>query len=85
LVILKKVAFLVFAFALATATLAIAGSTPSFIQIGKTYQCWLPSLGTGPVVKVLEIGDDGWIKVKDTRGVYWLNIKTLLSMQEQGQ
>jgi len=60
-----------------------AETAPTFFQVGKTYSVnWVS--GTTWDVTVLELGHNGWVRVKEHDGrTYWLNSNLLGIIREK--
>jgi len=74
---MKKL-LIILAITLSLSTLSACNSgpnVPSFVKTGNEYEVTIG--GSTQNVKVLEIGESGWIKVDGRYGVMWLNIPEL--------
>lgn len=60
-----------------------AETAPTFLQVGQTYAVSWAS-GTTWDVTVLELGRNGWVRVKERDGkTYWLNTNLLGIIREK--
>ena len=75
---MKKL-LIILAITLSLSTLSACNSgpnVPSFVKTGNEYEVSFTGRSTQNV-KVLEIGESGWIKVDGRYGVMWINIPEL--------
>ena len=61
---------------------AAQGEAPSFLQVGRTY--WIFIADEEAVVEILEIGDGGWVRVRqsESNDEYWLNTNLVAVIRE---